>query len=249
MKFNGQVVLVTGGTQGIGRGIADAFLDAGATVIVCARRPPQAPGRAEFCTADVRNLDQIGIMVASIVARHARLDVLVNNAGGSPPVDAATVSPRFSAAIIDLNLTAPLNLSQIANQTMQRQPGGGCIINVCSVSGVRPSPGTAAYGAAKAGLLSLTRSLGVEWAPNVRVNAIVAGLIATEKAPMHYGDDAAQARVAQTVPLGRLGTPSDVASAALFLASDQASYITGAALEVHGGGEIPAFLGAATDAE
>ncbi len=119
---------------------------------------------------------------------------------------------------------------------------GGSIINIGSVSGLRPSPGTAAYGAAKAGLINLTRTLAVEWAPKVRVNCVVAGMIATEAAEDHYGGSAGLAAVAATVPLGRMGTPDDVAGGCLFLASPLASYVSGAALEVHGGGESPAFL-------
>jgi NAD(P)-dependent dehydrogenase (short-subunit alcohol dehydrogenase family) len=127
---------------------------------------------------------------------------------------------------------------------MQQQRDGGAIVNIASVSGTRPSPGTAAYGAAKAGLLNLTQTLAVEWAPRVRVNAVVAGLIATEQAHLHYGDEAAIARVAATVPAGRLGTPDDVAGACLYLSSSLAGYVTGAALSVHGGNERPAYLGA-----
>ena len=122
--------------------------------------------------------------------------------------------------------------------------GGGVIVNVASVSGRRPSPGTAAYGAAKAGLLSLTESLAVEWAPKVRVVGIVAGLIATEQAELHYGDAAAQARVAATVPAGRLGTPEDLAQACRWLTSPLSSYVSGSSVWVHGGGERPAFLDA-----
>ena len=123
--------------------------------------------------------------------------------------------------------------------------GSGSIVNIASVSGTRPSPGTAAYGAAKAGLINLTKSLAVEWAPAVRVNAIVCGFIMTELAEMHYGDEAGVAAVAATVPMGRFGQAEDVANAVRFLASDEASYITGATLELHGGGERPAFLAAA----
>ena len=111
------------------------------------------------------------------------------------------------------------------------------------------SPGTAAYGAAKAGLHSLTQSLAVELAPKVRVNAVVPGLIRTEQAHLHYGDEAGIARVAATVPLGRLGTPRDVGDACLFLASPLAAYVSGTTLLVHGGGERPAFLGAADGPE
>jgi NAD(P)-dependent dehydrogenase (short-subunit alcohol dehydrogenase family) len=245
--LRGQVALVTGGTQGIGRAIAERLLEAGAEVVVCARQAPAAPPRAGeraalFVAADVREAEQIDRLVSAAVERFGRLDLLVNNAGGSPEADAATASPRFSSAIIQLNLVAPLWLAQRANRVMQDQPEGGLILNIASVSGLRPSPGTAAYGAAKAGLLNLTQSLAVEWAPRVRVNAISAGPIRTEKAALHYGDAAAQAAVGQTVPLGRLGEPADVADACLLLASRLARFVSGANLLVHGGGERPAFL-------
>lgn len=244
--FAGARVLVTGGTRGIGRGIAHAFEQAGATVFVCGRKPPtEALHNLRFLQADIRDADQVTAMMEQLVAEAGGIDVVVNNAGGSPPADAATASARFSAAIIALNLTAPLLVSQAANAVMQKQEKGGSIINICSVSGLRPSPGTAAYGAAKAGLLNLTQSLAVEWAPKVRLNAVTPGLIATELSDMHYGSAEAQARVAATVPAGRLGLPADIASAVLFLASAEASYVSGANLVVHGGGEKPAFLDAA----
>jgi len=129
---------------------------------------------------------------------------------------------------------------------MQRQEGGGSIVMVSSVSATRPSPGTAAYGAAKAGLDNLTASLAVEWAPKVRVNAIDAGLVRTEQAHLHYGSEAAVAAVGKTVPLGRLAEPEEIGQCAAFLASALASYVSGATLLVHGGGEVPAFH-AATD--
>ena len=249
LDFTGSTVLVTGGTRGIGLGIAAEFLDTGAEVVVCGRHAPEvlpeAGGRsAVFIEADVRDADSVGRLVEAVVERCGGLDVVVNNAGGSPPADAATASPRFSAAIIELNLTAALHVGRAANAVMQAGEGGS-IVNVGSVSGLRPSPGTAAYGAAKAGLINLTRALAVEWAPKVRVNCVSPGLIRTELAEMHYGDAEGEERVAATVPLGRLGTPADVALACLFLASPLASYVSGANLVVDGGGERPAFLGAA----
>jgi NAD(P)-dependent dehydrogenase (short-subunit alcohol dehydrogenase family) len=249
LDFGGRAVIVTGGGRGVGRGIAERFLEAGAGVVICGRKqpetPPEAGGRrALFVAADVREPEQVAQVVAFTLERLGRLDVLVNNAGGSPAAEAASASPRFSEAIIRLNLIAPLHFSQQANEVMQRQPEGGAIVNVASVSGVRPSPGTAAYGAAKAGLLSLTQTLAVEWAPKVRVNAVTAGMIRTEQVELFYGDEAAQTRVASTVPLGRLGVPRDVADACLFLASPLASYVSGASLLLHGGGERPAFLAA-----
>ncbi|WP_085709928.1 MULTISPECIES: SDR family oxidoreductase [unclassified Pseudomonas] len=250
LDFRGKVVLVTGGGKGAGRGITQRFLDGGAEVVICGREAPESlpfgAGReAVFLPCDLRDVEQSGQLIDTIVERFGRLDVLVNNAGGSPNADAASASPRFSEAIIRLNLLAPLNLCQQANRVMQAQADGGAIINICSVSAVRPSPGTAAYGAAKAGLLNLTRSLAVEWAPKVRVNAVTAGLILTEQAALHYGDQAGVARVAATIPLQRLAAPEDIGDTCLYLASPLARYVSGADIAVHGGGERPAFLDAA----
>jgi NAD(P)-dependent dehydrogenase (short-subunit alcohol dehydrogenase family) len=244
------VVIVTGGPRGVGRGISLRFLEQGADVVMCARRdadePVEAGGRkAIFVETDVKQLDAIENAVDVTRERFGRIDVLVNNAGGAPTADAATVSPRFSESIIQLNLVSALHFSQLANAVMQEQDTGGSIINIASVSAIRPSPGTAAYGAAKAGLLSLTQTLAVEWAPRVRVNAITAGMIRTELAHLHYGDEAGIAKVAATVPLGRLGTPADVGDTCLYLASPLASYVSGANILMHGGGEKPAFLDAA----
>ncbi len=248
--FSGQRVLITGGTKGIGRVLVERFLGAGADVFTCARSEPDSlphsGGRtAGFLACDVRDVEQLEALGTAATDAMGGLDVLVNNAGGSPAVDAATVSPRFSEAIIGLNLIAPLHLSQIANRTMQAQAGGGVIVNIASVSGVRASPGTAAYGAAKAGLLSLTRTLAVEWAPKVRVVAVTCGLIETEQAELHYGDIDGVAAVAATVPAGRMGTGNDVADACLYLASPAASYVSGTSVTLDGGGESPAYLSAA----
>jgi NAD(P)-dependent dehydrogenase (short-subunit alcohol dehydrogenase family) len=193
----------------------------------------------------VRDPEQVAALVERIATSHGRLDVAVNNAGGSPTAAAADASPRFSEAIIRLNLLAPLHVAQAVNHVMQDQEAGGSIVNVSSVSALRPSPGTAAYGAAKAGLLSLTQTLAVEWAPKVRVNAVSAGLVATEDSLDHYGGHEGLDRVAATVPNGRFATPGEVADAVVFLASPLAGYATGANLVLHGGGEWPAFLRAA----
>jgi NAD(P)-dependent dehydrogenase (short-subunit alcohol dehydrogenase family) len=257
LDFSGEVVVVTGGARGLGRVIAATFLAAGADVVVCGRHEPPADelpratgpdGRervAVFVTADVREADQATALVDAAVARFGRLDVLVNNAGGSPSASSADVSPRFVASVVALNLLAPFYCSQAANKVMQDQPGGGSIINIGSVSGARPSPLTAAYGAAKAGLVNLTESLAVEWAPKVRVNHITAGLLDTGAGADHYGGPDGLARVAATIPIQRMGTPEDIAGGCLYLASPLASFATGGNLVIHGGGEWPGFLQAA----
>ncbi|GAA0680432.1 SDR family oxidoreductase [Marinobacterium maritimum] len=245
--YSGQVVLVTGGTKGIGAGIARAFLGAGATVIVCGRgEPEQLPvenGReAIFMPLDVRDYDAAEALMQTVVNEYGRLDVLVNNAGGAPHALAGDVSPRFHEGILRLNLIAPLNLAQLANRHMQQQEQGGSIIFIGSISALRASPGTAAYGAAKAGILSLAASLAVEWAPKVRVVAVSPGLIRTEQSHLHYGDDAGIQAVADTIPAGRLGSPEDIGNACLYMASPIASYTSGSNLLLNGGGEKPAFL-------
>lgn len=241
------VVLITGGAKGVGRGISESFLADGARVIITARNAPETPlevagNQAHYMAADIRDLEAVKQLVADIVAQYGRLDVLVNNAGGSPFAMADAASPRFHEAIIRLNLLAPLNLAQAANTQMQQQDTGGVIINIGSVSADRPSPGTAAYGAAKAGLLNLTQSLAVEWAPKVRVAAVSPGPVLTEQAHLHFGDEAGVQAVAGTIPMQRLAAPDDIGQACLWLASDKAGYISGSNIVLHGGGEKPAFL-------
>jgi NAD(P)-dependent dehydrogenase (short-subunit alcohol dehydrogenase family) len=240
LDLAGRVVLVTGGTRGIGLGIADAFRAAGATLVTCSRSDVE--GAPDHHVCDVRDPDGVAALVDAIVGRHGRLDVLVNNAGGAPSADAATASPRFHEKIVGLNLLGPLLVSQAANAVMQRQEGGGSIVNISSVSASRPAPTIAAYGAAKAGLDSLTMSLAMEWGPAVRVNAIDVGLCRTEQTDDHYGDDGRVAAIERTIPLGRMARPEEVGHVAVFLASDLASYVSGARVACHGGGEPPVFL-------
>jgi NAD(P)-dependent dehydrogenase (short-subunit alcohol dehydrogenase family) len=245
LDMTGKVVLVTGGTRGLGKGIAAAFVDAGASVVVCGRTEPADAGPGEFVPCDVRDPDQVAGLVDGIVSRWGRLDVAVNNAGGAPYAAAATASPRFSTAVIALNLLAPLFVAQRANVVMQGQDEGGSIVNIGSISGLRPAPGVAAYSAAKAGLINLTQTLAMEWAPKVRVNCVSAGMIHTEQSHLFYGDEAGIAAVSATVPMGRLAEPDDIAGVCLFLASPLARYVSGANVVAHGGGEVPPFVDAA----
>jgi NAD(P)-dependent dehydrogenase (short-subunit alcohol dehydrogenase family) len=245
--FRNRVVVVTGGTRGIGRAIARSFQESGATVVVCARTEPDSlPDGIEFLAADLREPDQASSVIEATIRAHGRLDVLVNNAGGAPSAAAATVSPRFVAKVVALNLLAPFYVSQPANAVMQDQDDGGVIINIGSVAAHQPQPGAAAYAAAKAGLLGLTRALAQEWAPKVRVNHVTVGPIRTggPADAETYGPGNGSA-IARVIPMGRLATPADVAGACRYLASSQAAYLTGADLPVHGGGELPArFLAA-----
>ncbi len=245
MQFDltGKVALITGGTRGLGRVIAATLVEQGCKVMVTARNEPDdLDDRVSFHQSDVRDPDAVDHLVEETVDHFGGIDILVNNAGGSPAADAAAASPRFADAIIGLNLMAPYYLSRACYPHLVKSDGGS-IINIGSVAGIRPAPGTAIYGAAKAGLMSLTQSLAQEWGKDgIRVNAIIVGLAETENAEATYGDAAAQAKVAASLPLGRMCRGEDVANAICYLASPAAEYVSGARLNVDGGGEKPHFL-------
>ncbi|MEU0570846.1 SDR family oxidoreductase [Nonomuraea sp. NPDC005983] len=231
--YTGRTVLVTGGTRGLGAGIARAFAEAGADVLVCGRTPPPAAGPGlRFVRADVRDPEDVERLFAGL----DRLDVVVNNAGGSPHAPLEGTSGRLHARVIELNLTAPLLVSQRAHPLLAAS--GGTVLMIGSSSGTRPSPGTSAYGAAKAGLHHLARCLAAEWAPAVRVNTVVVGLAETENAADHYAGK--NRELGATIPAGRMATPADVAETCLWLAAAP-RYVTGAQVHVDGGGEMPAW--------
>ena len=251
LDMTGRTVIVTGATMGLGRVTASRFLEQGADVVVCARRQPDEPVAADgreavFVAADVRDPDQVASVVDRAISRTGRIDVLINNAGGAPPAETATVSPRFNEKVIALNLLAPLTFAQAVHPVMRTQPDGGVIINISSVSGIRPTPAGAAYGAAKAGLDSLTQTLAHEWGPSIRVLSVVVGLLRTEQAHLYYGDEAGIEAVGRTLALGRLGDPNEIADVVLFCASPMASFMSGTSVPVHGGGEVPSYLLATT---
>ncbi|MGC5016161.1 SDR family oxidoreductase [Streptosporangium sp. DT93] len=239
--LTGSVVLVTGGTRGIGAGVAGAFAAAGARVVVCARGEPETlPEGVTFAPADVRDAADVDRLLSGIGERHGRLDTVVNNAGGSPQAQVAGTSPRLHTRVVELNLIAPLLVAQRAHPLLAAS--GGSVIMIGSSSGTRPSPGTSAYGAAKAGLHHLADCLAAEWAPRVRVNTVVVGLAETgdpAASAAHYGGPGGVARMGAAVPAGRTALPSDVAAVCLWLAVP--GYVTGARIAVHGGGEIPAW--------
>lgn len=238
-RLDGKVALVTGGGRGIGLAIATRLAEAGATVVICGRSAPDPAPPFAFIACDVRDPAAGAAMLDSIAVQYGRLDILVNNAGGSPEAPAAGASPRFTERVVALNLMAPIYLSQAAHRHMR---DGSAIVNIASVSAVRPSPGTAAYAAAKGGLLAYSRSVAHEWGPAIRVNSVVVGYIETENTENTYGDAATQAAIAANIGAQRLGRADEIAEAVLFLASPASSYVTGAALHVDGGGERPPFL-------
>jgi NAD(P)-dependent dehydrogenase (short-subunit alcohol dehydrogenase family) len=248
LDLTGKVVLVTGGVSGIGAGISSRFLQAGATVLACSRRPPlELPWfgtrEVEYHACDVRRAAECQQLVDRILERHGRLDVLVNNAGGAVEVPSSDIDPLIVEKIIQLNLTAAFFMSQAAYRGMLASGEGGSIINISSVSAVRASPFSAAYGAAKAGLVNLSESLAMEWGPEgIRVNALVVGLVATPNSLEHYGGEAGLQRIGAMLPLGRMGEPADIADVCIFLASPLSRYVSGAQIAVHGGGEKPVFL-------
>lgn len=247
INFKNKTVVITGGSKGIGLEITKTFLKLQANVIILARNKPkrkiQSKGNAGyFIECDIRNTESIDSSIKDIASKYKSIDVLINNAGGAPMADSLTASPKFHEAIIDLNLTAPLNLSQKIAKKMIKQKTVSNIINISSVTATRPTPGSAAYGAAKGALVNLTKTLAVEWAPKIKVNSIIVGYIETENSILHYGSKSEIKKVSKTIPLKRMGQPQDVANACVFFASDLAEWVTGSALEVHGGGESPAYL-------
>ena len=242
-------MIVTGGSQGVGLGIARTFLREGARVVTCARTafetPPAATnddelGRTRHIVTDVRDPEALQRLVDETVGEFGRLDVLVNNAGGQPPADITTVSPRFIQAIIDLNLTAPVIAAQKANHVMQQQDEGGLIINISSQASMPGSGGAmlAPYGAAKAGLNHITRSLATAWGPKVRVNCVSLGWVETEAMadlllPANRDEwDSTLARI----PVRRMASAEEIGGICRYLASPAASYINGATIAADGGG-------------
>ena len=247
INLKNKSVVVTGGTKGIGIEITKSFLKQNAKVFVLARQNPkrtiQAKGnKAVFVGCDIRNIDSLDAAVKEIKGLSKSIDVLINNAGGAPMANALSASNKFHEAIIDLNLSAPLNVSQRFAKIMMKQKTVSNIINISSVTATRPTPGSAAYGAAKGGLVNLTKTLAVEWAPKIKVNSIIVGYIETENSVVHYGSKKEINKVAKTIPMKRMGKPEDIANACIFFSSNLADWITGAALEVHGGGEQPTYL-------
>ncbi len=247
----GKVAVITGGGQGIGRGIAIGFAEAGADVVVAARTRADLDAVASQVRAlgrralpvviDVMRSDDLQTLVERTVAEMGRLDVLVNNAGGTPPRPALQTSEAFFETALRFNVTAPFLLTKLAARAMVDTAGGGAVVNISSRSSDMVQTGFVAYGTGKAALNMMTRNIAAELAPRVRVNAISVGGVATRTLDMVLTDDDLRQQFEAGTPMRRPGTPEDIACAALFLASDASSWVTGKVYQVDGGVESPAI--------
>jgi 7-alpha-hydroxysteroid dehydrogenase len=249
--LTGKVAIVTGAGKGIGRGIAVGFAEAGADVVCAARTQQDIDAVAEEIRAlgrralavptDVTRTDDLERLVATCVAELGRIDVLVNNAGGSPPRAAMDTSEAFFEKALRFNVTAAFLLSQLAARAMVDTAGGGAIVNISSRSSDMVQSSFVAYGAGKAALNMMTRNMAAELAPAVRMNAISVGGVATGSLDVVLTDEGLRRMFEENTPMRRPGTPEDIACAALFLASPASSWVTGKVFQVDGGTESPSI--------
>jgi len=247
--LTGKAVVVTGGGRGIGRGITRAMARAGASVVVAGRSPDplrEAAAEARSLGAeaidvptDITHPDEVAALIVRATAAFGRLDCWVNNAGSAEKGDVGALidlTERQWDAVVDLNLKWTFFAAQAAAHAM---PGGGSIINISSRSGSQPNPMTGQYGAAKAGLENLTATMAVEWGHlGIRVNAVAPGVVLTD-APAAMDRPSRRRRQLETIPLRRLGTVDDVGALCVYLASDEAAWVTGEVVQIHGGSRIP----------
>ena len=250
-RLDGRVAIVTGAGKGIGRGIAIGFAEAGADVVCAARTASDIDATAEHVRAlgrravavptDVLDADARAHLVETARSELGRIDVLVNNAGGTGPRPALQTSESFFENALRFNVTQAFALSQLVVPIMLENTGGGAIVNISSRSSDMVQTAFAAYGAGKAALNQMTRNVAAEWAPKVRVNAISVGGVDTDALKVVLQNDAAREMFETGTPMGRAGTTEDIACAALYLASDASSWVTGKIFQVDGGTEAPAI--------
>jgi len=244
-RLANKIALITGAGTGIGAATARRFAEEGALVVLCGRRrePLQgvadeigkAGGRAQVEPLDVSDEEAVNELVQRLVDQHDRLDIVVNNAVLMVPGMVDGMTTKVWHQNFRVTVDGTFFLMRAAMPHMRRQ-GGGSIVNVSSVLGLRGTPGTAGYGAAKAAVLNMTRTAAVEGASaNIRVNSIVPGAFLTPPTQAVLPTEEAQSETAKLIPLGRIGDPRECANAILFMASDESSYVTGQELIVDGG--------------
>jgi len=246
LRLDGKTALVTGGSRGIGRGIARAFAESGAQVMITSRKAESCEEAAadighdcQWFASNVGYPDQAEAVVDHTLEKFGAVDILVNNAGANPyagPTIDVDV-PRWDKTI-QVNMTAPLVLTQLCwNKYMKEGPGGSSVINISSVGGLSTNPQLGVYDVAKAGLIHLTKQLAAELGPKVRVNCIAPGLIKTDFARILWEGERG-GEVAEAYPLKRLGEAEDIAGCATWLAAETGSWITGQTIVMDGGGLI-----------
>jgi len=244
-RLRGKVVVITGASRGIGRELALGFAREGAQLVLASRK--QAPLEAVVAEATAAGAQAIAVpthvgrpdearrLIAETVQRCGRIDVLVNNAATNPVFGPTVVADETAwDKIFEVNVRGPFVLCRAASERMIAQ-GGGAIVNIASVAGLRPMPGLGIYGISKAALIHLTRTLARELAPTVRVNAVAPGLVDTDFSKPILTDPEIRRMALADVPLARPAVPAEIVGAVLFLASDAARYVTGEVLVVDGG--------------
>jgi NAD(P)-dependent dehydrogenase (short-subunit alcohol dehydrogenase family) len=246
LRLDGKTALITGGSRGIGKGIAEAMAASGARLMIASRNADVCEQAAaeigydcQWFAANVGRPEEAEALVDHTIATLGGVDILVNNAGANPyagptiDVDVA----RWEKTI-QVNMTAPLVLSQLCwHRYMKDGPGGSTIINIASVSGLRTNPQLGVYAVAKAGMIHLTKQLAAELGPNARVNCIAPGLIKTDFARVFWEGERG-AEVAESYPMKRLGEVEDIAGCAVWLAAETGGWITGQTIALEGGGLV-----------
>ena len=250
-RLTGKVAIVTGAGKGIGRGIALGFAEAGADIVCAARTQADIEavadevralgGRALAVPTDVTRTEDLERLVEATLAEFGKVDVLVNNAGGTPPRAAMDTSEAFFEKALRFNVTAAFLLSRLAARAMVDTVGSGAIVNISSRSSDMVQTSFVAYAAAKAALNMMTRNMAAELAPAVRMNAISVGGVATQALEVVLTNDGLRKMFEDNTPMHRPGTVEDIACAALYLASDASSWVTGKIFQVDGGTESPAI--------